>query len=59
MQKQEDQKIGDMEIIDGLTVYPSLEEAEEWGAVEDIASLVEDEDEAIKDDEAAKGDSHE
>lgn len=39
------QDIGSMEVIEGLTVYPTLEEAEEWGAVEDIASLIEDDNE--------------
>ena len=32
-----DQQFGDMEAIDELTVYPTLEEAEEWGAFEDDA----------------------
>lgn len=36
------QQFGDIEVIDGLTVYPTLEEAEEWGAFEDDA-IVEDE----------------
>ena len=39
----ENEKLGDMEVIDGLTVHPTLEEAEEWGAFEDNA--IEDEEE--------------
>lgn len=39
---RKDQTFGDMEVIDGLTVYPTLEEAEEWGAFEDDA-ITEDE----------------
>jgi hypothetical protein len=48
----ENTKLGDMELIDGLTVYPTLEEAEEWGAVEDEASFIEDESELVDSGEA-------